>query len=329
MRERKLGSRPALTILNYHRVVEPGAAAGLDGHMISASPEGFEWQMAFLRQHFELLTPEEIVTRLALGHALPSNAALVTFDDGYRDNFEQAYPILQRRGIPAIVFLITGLIDTMGRMWWDEAAALVFATPLEWAKIPGVGELSLRTREERLWACERLRRFLTPLTEESRQEMLEVLQRELKGGPCDSGERLFLTWNEVREMRWGGVGFGAHTHTHPILTHMHKERAAWEVAVSKKIVERELGQPVQWFAYPGGRRGNFDEHTQEMLKRQGIKLALTLLYGSNPPGQLDLLALRRIHIDSDDRWVFAAKASGALERIASRSKILRDQVDGE
>ncbi len=329
MQERKSGRRPALTILNYHRVVTPEQAAGLDSRMISATPEGFEWQMAYLQQHFDLLAPEEIVLRLTLGHDLPPNAALVTFDDGYRDNFDIAYPILQRRSIPAVVFLITGLIGTHERMWWDEVAALVSSTKVEQAAFSEVGDLYFRNPLERNQSRERLRQLLKSQPEGRRQETLDDLHQKLNGIPVVKPlDRLFLNWDEVREMRWGGISFGAHTHTHPILTHMPEDRAAWEMGVSKQIVERELGQEVPWFAYPNGRRGDFNLHTRRLLESTGFSLALTLMHGVNAPKEMDRLALRRMYIGTDDRQVFVAKVSGALERLISRSSFLRDRVDG-
>ncbi len=329
IRERKSGRRPALTILNYHRVQEPEQVVGLDSRMVSATPEGFEWQMAYLQQHFELLAPEEIALRLSHGHDLPPNAALVTFDDGYRDNFDVAYPILQRHSIPAVIFLITGLVGTTERMWWDEVAALVSATKVEQAVVPGAGELRFHTMIERAQSRERLRRLLKSQLEEHRQETLNTLREKLDGVPAAFlGERLFVTWDEVREMRWGGISFGAHTHTHPILTHMPEDRAAWEVAVSKQIVERELGQEVPWFAYPNGRRGDFNLRTRRLVERSGFDLGLTLMHGANPPNDMDRLALHRMYIGTDDRQVFVAKVSGALERLILQSSFLRDRVDG-
>ncbi len=329
IRERQSGRSPALTILNYHRVVEPEQAVGLDSRMVSATPDGFEWQMAFLQKHFSLLTPEELALRLSQGHDLPSNAALVTFDDGYRDNFRVAYPILQRRGIPAVVFLITGLIGTNERMWWDEVAALVSSTRVARLAFPGAGELYFRNSVERNQSRERLRGLLKSQPEDRRQSTMKLLHDELDGQAVQAQtERLFLTWDEVREMRWGGVAFGAHTHTHPILTHMTEERAAWEVAVSRQIVERELGQRVPWFAYPNGRRGDFNLQTRRMLEGMGFDFALTLMHGTNPPKDMDRLALRRIYVGCDDRQVFVAKVSGALERMILRSSLLRDRVDG-
>ncbi len=329
LEERKSGRRPALTILNYHRVVRPELAVGLDSRMVSASPEGFEWQMAYLQKHFELLTPEELALRIAHGGDLPVNAALVTMDDGYRDNFDVAYPILQRFGIPAVLFLITGLIGTNEHMWWDEVAGLVSATKVEQVAFPGAGLLRFRTTIERNQSRERLRRLLKSQPEERRQETMNNLRQKLNGKPASEPvERLFLNWDEVREMRWGGIAFGAHTHTHPILTHMTEERAAWEVAVSRQIVERELGQQVPWFAYPNGRRGDFNAHTRRLLEHMGFDLALTLMHGTNPPNDTDRLALRRMYIGSDDRQVFVAKVSGAVEKMILRSSFLRDRVDG-
>jgi hypothetical protein len=140
-----------------------------------------------------------------------------------------------------------------------------------------------------------------------------------RGAAPSSEERVSLSWDEVREMRQHGIGFGAHTHTHPILTRVSAAAGEREVSGSKAILERELGRPARFFAYPNGERGDFDSATRDLLIRNGFEAAVTLVPGSNPLSEkrTDLFELRRHFVGSDDQVVFAAKLSGALELIAT------------
>lgn len=319
-RRRNTGSTPRVTILAYHRIGQPGQGAlASDPQLFSATANGFVWQMAYLRAHFSILSFDEMLERHRLGEAFPSNAAIVTFDDGYRDNFDIAYPILRQFSMPATIFLTTGLIGTTDRMWWDEVASLLESTKASSISVPDFGLLPLTTARQRSHAREMLRRHLKALSAPERLDQIEAIRDAVgNGNPSLSVERVHLSWDEVRAMSQYGMTFGAHTHSHPILTQVALEEAEDEIARSKQTIEDELGKPVRYFAYPNGKRGDFDHLTRELLIQSGFEAAVTLQHGSNAlaDSSLDWLALRRIYIGSDDRATFIAKVSGALELLA-------------
>ena len=128
-------------------------------------------------------------------------------------------------------------------------------------------------------------------------------------------------------MSRNGISFGAHTHTHPILTRISTEEAEREILLSKQIIENELGTPVRLFAYPNGKQGDFNARIQEILIRSGFDAAVTLIHGSNRliKNQLDLVRATAHSCGSDDRSTFIAKVSGALEMFASLLPALSQQ----
>ncbi|MGQ9627153.1 MAG: polysaccharide deacetylase family protein [Anaerolineae bacterium] len=321
-RKRRSSRKPTVTILAYHRIGCPESEGrGLDSKLLSASPAGFNWQMEYLRSHFEVLSFEDMVDRFRMGQPLAPNTALVTFDDGYRDNYDLAYPILHRHDLPATIFLTTGLIGSKQRMWWDELAAIIGTTEAKRVCVPGLGEIRLETSRDRVRTKERLRHHFKAISEDERRDGLNALMSELGSRmQPEFEERVHLSWDEVRVMNRNRITFGAHTHSHTILTRVSMERAEQEIADSKRIVERELGQPVRFFAYPNGQPGDFNAHTRMMLIEHGFEAAVTLVHGSNSLGNdcADLFALRRIYVGSDDQAVFIAKVSGALETLAAR-----------
>ncbi len=321
-RQRRSRQEPNATILAYHRIGRPAAGQdGLDSRVLSASPAGFEWQMNYIRRHFDVLSLDNLVDRIHAAQPIPSHAALVTFDDGYRDNYDLAYPILRHYGLPAAIFLTTSFVNGTQRLWWDELAAAIGTSQVRRAHVQGLGEIRLGTPHDRRRAMEQLRRHLKALPDDERRRQMSSLLSTLGAGLRPRvPERPHLTWNEVRQMSQNGITFGAHTHSHPILTRLPPEQAEREIADSKKIVEDELGQPARFFAYPNGQRGDFDARTRAMLIGHGFEAALTMIPGSNSPAsnKPDLFALRRIYVGGDDHTVFVAKASGALEMLAAR-----------
>src|SRR5262249_26927912 len=114
-------SRPSLLILTYHRIAEPGADPFYDP-VISATPDSLRTQVQWLHNHVRLLSLPELITHVESSAPLREPAALLTFDDGYRDNFELALPILRVRNLPAVFFIPTAFIESPRLPWWDHVA---------------------------------------------------------------------------------------------------------------------------------------------------------------------------------------------------------------
>lgn len=316
LQQRAAGPRPGLTILAYHRIGAPDPNGSADPSLYSATAEGFAWQLDFMQRHFSLLSFEEIVQRSRSGKSLPANAAVITFDDGYRDNYDLAYPLLRARGLSATIYLVTGLIGTTQRMWWDEAAALLAAAPAGEKTLPLLGQTRLKTGSDRARAVRKLRAALKALPHERRARALEELRRSVGSPQNRPADREYMNWDEVSEMRRGGIVFGAHTHTHPILTQVPLQTAEVEILRSQQAIDQVISQPCRLFAYPNGGRGQFNAQTRAVLAAHRFDAAVTLVRGSNQPGQpgFDWLELRRVYIGGgDDRAVFAVKVSGLLD----------------
>jgi peptidoglycan/xylan/chitin deacetylase (PgdA/CDA1 family) len=279
----KRRSAPPFLVLIYHRVhPEPGP------FMIDAiRPERFGREMEHLAAAYRPLPLEELIERSRNG-TVPKGAVAVTFDDGYADNFEHAFPILRRHGIPATIFLVTGCVGT-GRVPWHDEVLLAFAaTRRGEIRMPGVPAGTppqpLGTVEERRGAAFRALAALKPLPEEERLSAIESLRAELGGGGAGEETRLMLDWDRVRVMRRAGVHFGSHTETHPILSRVAPDRAREEVTRSKREIERALGEEVTLFAYPNGKTQDYTDQTVGLLREAGYRAAVTTSFGVNEAG---------------------------------------------
>jgi hypothetical protein len=134
---RRLALRNRAVVLMYHRVMprEEPASAAFEG--IRVDPATFELQMAYLRKHFHLLALVDLRLHLWKRIPFPPNSCLVTFDDGWRDNYIHAYPVLNRYEIPAVVFLTVGHIGTRKRFWQDRTFAILDGIRETAEKTPG------------------------------------------------------------------------------------------------------------------------------------------------------------------------------------------------
>jgi peptidoglycan/xylan/chitin deacetylase (PgdA/CDA1 family) len=279
----KRRSAPPFLVLIYHRVLpEPGP------FMLDAiRPERFDRQMKHLAAAYRPLPLDELIERSRSG-TVPKGAVAVTFDDGYADNFEHAFPILKRHGIPATVFLVTGCVGT-GRIPWHDQVLLAFAaTRRGEIHLPGVPAgappVPLETVDERRGAAFRALASLKAMPDTERLSAIEALRAETGGGDPAAESRLMLDWDRVRVMRRAGIRFGSHTETHPILSRVTSERAREEVTRSKREIERALEEEITLFAYPNGRAEDYTDETVALLREAGYRAAVTTNFGVNETG---------------------------------------------
>jgi CelD/BcsL family acetyltransferase involved in cellulose biosynthesis/peptidoglycan/xylan/chitin deacetylase (PgdA/CDA1 family) len=293
-------AEPAARILYYHRVNDAA-----DPFFPATPTRVFEQQMRFVSSHHKVVSLTELLDRLENG--TPGTSVAITFDDGYRDNHDNALPVLRRYGLPATVFLTTGSIDGRQPMWFDQMAGALKATALEFLDLEiGLPQrFWLRTEAERLVSVNRLFGLLRSLPDEDRRGRVPVILRQLGGndGIAESG---MLTWDQVREMKAQGIDFGGHTVTHPFLSKLSIEQAGWEVSECKRRIEEELQVLVKHFAYPNGREEDIGEQSREVIRRAGYEAAVTTIWGVNYRST-DVMALKRGQPWEADPAVFACK----------------------
>jgi sugar transferase (PEP-CTERM/EpsH1 system associated) len=313
-----------LAILTYHRVLPLHEFLRYPFQGMATPRDLFEAQMGYLARRYAVLEFPEAMKLLRQGQ-LPPKAVVVTFDDGYQDNYEHAWPILKKYGIPATIFLATGALDRTTRLWWDEVAEAVQRLPRDggmWSEnghghpdwmIAHLRELQEGTPHESVARAVVCR--MNALPPEERQHALEAL-RDL-ARPSNDPADLMLTWEQVQELHRSGVQLGSHTVTHAFLDEMDEEGARREILGSVQRLEEQLKVPVRLFSYP---RGRVAESVETLLREAGIEAAVTTKPGRNTHGS-DLLRLKRIDAgycslpSGFDRSIFEAELQGWFNRL--------------
>ena len=292
--------QPSARILYFHRVNEEG-----DPFLGSISTRLFEQEMRFVARHYRVVSLAEAARRLAHGEPAEPVVA-ITFDDGYQDNYLNAFPVLQRYGLPATIFLTTGSLDSRERLWFEQLSLAVKRTSRAYIdlEIDVPRRLWTRTEAERLAAKDQIIALVRGLPDAERRRWVSEILAYLDA-PRDR-EDTMLTWDQVRFMNQRGIDFGGHTVTHPFISRLSPEQVLWEVSECKRRIEEELQVPVHHFAYPNGRDGDFEEWNKQVLKDAGYRVAASTLWGVNYPGT-DPMELRRGQPWEEDAAVFAAK----------------------
>lgn len=293
-----------LTVLAYHRVTDL-PAAGFDTYRrnVSATPTGFAAQMDFICTRFNVISLQDLLLWLRGAGELPMRPALITFDDGYRDNFRNAFPVLRTRNLPAVIFLTTGYIGKSKPLWWDLVAFCFAHTQQQTVHIPLIGRQQWQNPASRNIVMDRLLQVLKGLPEDEKATVVEQLPRVLEVDiPADTFTDMFLTWEHIRMMVAQGIAMGAHTQNHPIMTRIPLEQARAEVRNSKASIEEKIGQPVTTFAYTNGLTGDFNREVQAMLRQELFEAAFTLLPGPVRLTQVrqSPLAIQRIAVSNKD-----------------------------
>ena len=297
------GFRKPIIVLAYHRVL-PRLDANeypFDLGLISATPEEFDWQMKLLSLDFDPISLSDIGRYVRGRFKLPKRPIVVTFDDGYDDNFHHAFPILKQYGIPATVFATVGHIGTEELLWHDWAAYLAlrveageFPTLAGTQRIDSSGSIASR----RVLA----RNFLSYLKTRPHEELLSIIAvlRERHAASIRHAELLMaraLNWDQVRMMAESGVQFGSHTVSHSILSRLTPAQLREELAQSKAVLERELEAPCDSIAYPVGRSFAYTPKILSEVGLAGYRLGLAYNAGINWSHALNLFALQRQSVE--------------------------------
>jgi peptidoglycan/xylan/chitin deacetylase (PgdA/CDA1 family) len=294
--------RPGVIVLMYHRIL------GADRALVGLPVEEFAAQMAWLRDNCDPIHPDELRARATRGRR-PRPAVLVTFDDGYRDYHDLAYPILRKQRIPAVVFLATSFMDEGGMIWTDTVQWACLSTTKSDITWRG-DKFSLAGAEARAAFGQKARNHLKSLPDGERKAAVDALLRDLGSPP--SRERQMLTWDEVRAASeltvWGG-----HSHTHPILSRLDRAAAAGEIRACRDRITAETGRAPKYFAYPNGRPADFTAETQQLLRENGFDVAFATSEGI-AGADSDWMAVRRLPGEAagvaDFAWLAAGLSRG-------------------
>jgi peptidoglycan/xylan/chitin deacetylase (PgdA/CDA1 family) len=320
-----VGSR--LRILAYHRVltIRDEDAFAFDLDLISASVEQFREQMAFVKRHFHPLTFREWLGIADAGDSPPRDAIVVTFDDGYDDNYRVAFPILRELGVPAVFFVSTGHIDSALPYAYDWLVYIICSTRAARVQI-GALDLDVAVPptipERRALAADVLDRMKTMSAigqSETIRELADQLGMPRVGAHDDCRP---MTWDELREMHAAGMEIGSHGVSHHMLSKLPRAEMTRELQDSQAALTRELGVPAVSLSYPVGGRDAFDGEVIEAARGASFRVGCSYISGDNPWRPRDLFDLHRLHVekDLDLSWFRALLAWPALFGHRSRPR---------
>jgi len=320
-----------LTVLTYHRISEH------QDHRdpLKVSAETFEKQLIYLKECSRLLSGEELDELLRNNKSFPENAILITFDDGWRDNYENAYPILKKQKVPALIFLSTDYIGT-NRIFWHERFKQVINNLFQDNTMKNLGDNLPKLPDDTSIRLEKIiestgkkrarlvNDYVVHMKKYSPDRINQLIDEleQISGKKILETPPTMLSWEEVREMAEGNVTFGSHTESHALLTRITESEILSELTASKRIIEEKLGRSACFVSYPNG---FYNSQVINAARDAGYSAGFTCLPGKNHDGA-NPFELRRKHIseystsgfnDQFSKLFFKIELSGIRDRIKS------------
>ena len=284
--------RQKAVVLMYHRVLNAEQQARTASHPgLVVGDETFARHITVLKRFFHVLTLDDLANHLAKRIPFDRSSCLITFDDGWIDNLENALPVLQEHRVPAVMFLPVNFVGR-GRLFTREALTHLLVKAIN---------ISRREPARR----DGLRPHLAPLGLDGLLDVADpdplpavvkaVAAHRFASGPAFetaiavlstelgvNGARLsdldtFVDWSQVDTLAEQGFSFGGHGADHRVLTTVPPEVVQFEVETSKKVLDAKLRRPVRAFAYPNGA---WSHDVASAVKAAGYELAFTVESGA-------------------------------------------------
>jgi peptidoglycan/xylan/chitin deacetylase (PgdA/CDA1 family) len=316
--------RRKAVVLMYHRVLTAEERRKTGSHPgIVVDRETFANQMAVLKRRFVVLSLEDFARRLENGVPFPDSACLITFDDGWEDNFVNGMEILREHGFPAVVFLPVNYIGHR-RLFWREALTHLLVEVVREART----NPARRSRLEALLRPVGLEHVLNATGEDPRPSVVDAIASRGALSPAEVDSLLpklseelgvqlealrtpdtFIDWKQAELMSRDGIAFGGHGAEHRLLTRISSEAAETEINASFDVMRRTLHGGVPTFSYPNG---DWNPDVAAKVKASGYRLAFTTI-----PGLVrcddDRFTVKRVNIHetaTDTTPMFLARVVG-------------------
>ena len=282
-------------VMNYHRIGN-ATESEFDRGVFSTTEEQFDLQMDFLKRNFEVISPSDLPVARRQGKG---RYVIVTFDDGYRDNYEKAFPILKRHGLKATFFIPTGFMDRRELSWWDTIAWMIRFSDVRqipagrWFDAP----MALAGEARELAIRQALKKY-KELPGHQTADFIHDLA-EATGHtslPTHLGDDLWMTWNNIRELRLGGMTIGGHTVNHPLLGRLSSSEQIAEIRGCHARLTEMLGVAPKSFSYPVGKQDTFTTVTRAILLSTGFEYAFSFYGGYQNLIDIDLLDIKRVNV---------------------------------
>lgn len=295
----RLPLRNKMIVFNYHRIrpVSDNFSTDFDDGVYNLDADQFERQIRWLKNNTHVMSEEELLSCYRDGSFFCPDRSrpcvLITFDDGYKDNYTIAYPILKNYKVPAILFVATQMVNNRTVPWWDVISYLIKRCAKPFINYEG-RQFSMKNQKKEAIA------FFQHRMKQEKHENTRYLLSEISDlckvapPPFELQDKEILSWEEIREMARNNIAIGSHTHTHRVLTTISDHAQKEEMILSRILIEDYIRKPLISIAYPVGEPHNITMETPGIAATNKYLLGFTTNSGVNDWRNIQPLTIRRV-----------------------------------
>lgn len=274
----------------------------------------FDKCIAHISSKYQVVLFEDLVDSEL--HQSKNKVATIMFDDGYKDNFQFALPILEKYNCKASFYVVTNCIDQNIPTWTHILEHLFQFTAIQdiqltYSFLPeNLHVNQLKTAQDRIDYVTKLKPFLKTISHENRETILNHVINTFRDVALP---QLMMDWNDLRKLKAKGHYIGSHTCTHPALgTITDKQTLDWELSHSRNRIFEELGHYPRTISYPVG---SFNEETKRAAKEAGYEIGLAVKQQLYIPTKSDVYEVDRIELYNESWFKTKMRISNRLEEI--------------
>jgi peptidoglycan/xylan/chitin deacetylase (PgdA/CDA1 family) len=256
------------------------------GSNVWTSAVKFAKHLRYITTYYNVISLQNLIDSLQHGK-IPQNSVVITFDDGFADNYHVAYPLLKHYKIPATVFLVTDCIENKKPIWIQELYYLINTVGAQKIaeglnavarELCGPWFKPQNNSKRKFDLNKAIEEYLAfSVKKEMRHKILAKLYRDfsIQREKIFAQNEIFLNWDQVRQMRSNGISFGNHGASHSPLSALSSDENEIEILQSKYIIEENLGESFLPFSYPFGMAKYYTQEAKEMVINSGHSCIVT------------------------------------------------------
>ena len=274
-----------LHILLYHGVTSIKSKGIENSSNKHIHVDSFEREMAFIKKNYPILSMDEVISIYKKNKKIKGEYFAVTFDDGFKNNFTDAYPILLKYEVPATFYISTGMINSKKLFWVDKIECCINNSKKNKFDIKIQNKyysFDLSNKFSKIKALTEIKKLCKLLPKKNKDKVIKDLSSTLNITPSIKYGKNYetLTWANVRKMNKSKlITFGAHTIDHDILSYLKKNEMEYQVTESIKKLSSEISENVRHFSYPEGQQNHFNKDVIRFLKKKGIHCSPSAING--------------------------------------------------
>jgi peptidoglycan/xylan/chitin deacetylase (PgdA/CDA1 family) len=271
----------SLFVVNYHRLYSGQLQTQFDENVFGISVDMFENHLKFFKKNFDIISEQDLLS-MSLNGKIHKKCVLLTFDDGYIDNYQYAFPLLKSYNIPAIFFIATEAIERRRMGWWDIASYLIKKST-EKEIIIGQQKFQISHNDQRQEAIFYSKKLFTTTPFPQYKNLIKKISDSCRVAFPQRTEqdKQLMTWEQLNELSRNNIAIGSHTHSHRVLSTLDENEQFNELKKSKQILEQRINTMIQSLSYPVGGYPHFTDHTKSIAQKAGYKICFSHNTGIN------------------------------------------------